>query len=87
MPVGETASPTTLGSAAEGSETADTTTWSRATDGTPLEETYVSRVVYNDGGDEVLYVFMRTRKFDACGLLYEVSAETRVSVDVPEDCT
>jgi hypothetical protein len=84
--LGATASPTTVGSATEGSETADTASWSRATSATPVNLYCVSRVVYNASGDQTLYQFMRELSFDARGLLLAVSAETRVTVDVTESC-
>ena len=70
----------TLGANTEGSETEDTTTWTAAgTNG--LEEWYVSRTVYNHGGDKKLYSYLRKRTYDKYGRLYSVSAETRVEVD------
>lgn len=70
----------TLGANTEGSETADTTTWTAAgTNG--LEEWYVSRTVYNHSGDKKLYSYLRKRTYDKYGRLYSVSAETRVEVD------
>jgi hypothetical protein len=91
--VARTASPSTLGDGTEGTETADTHTWTRAavTDGVnygdcPIEEWYVSRIVYNDTGDQVLYSMMRKRTYSADGRLVSISAETRVSVDTTELC-
>lgn len=72
----------TIGAAAEGSETAATNTWT-AGGANGLAEWYVSRVVYNDTGDKTLYAFLRKRTYDLSGRLYSVSAETRVTVDVP----
>jgi hypothetical protein len=84
--LGATASPTTIGAAAEGSESADTASWSRATSATPVNLYCVSRVVYNASGDQTLYQFMRELSFDARGQLLAVSAEMRVTVDVTESC-
>lgn len=86
MPIGETASPTTLGAASEGSEAADSSTWSRTTNGTPLQIYIQTRTAYYDAGDEKLYGYFRLFTYDACGLLISVGAETRVEVDVPEAC-
>ena len=79
----------TIGAASEGSETAATDTWDRENQVVGqfgLDEWYVSRVVYNHSGDEVLYKFMRMKTFDSLGRVITVSAETRVSIDVPETC-
>ena len=86
VPTGNTASPTTLGGTSEGSETADTSHWSRSTDGTPLDLYVVTRMVYNESGDQTLYQFVRKLSFDACGLLIAVSAEARVTIDATEAC-
>lgn len=81
-PWGSYSSPTTIGAATEGSETASTDTWDRTSQsGAGLDEWYVSRVVYNHSGDKVLYAFLRKRTYDSFGMLRTVSAETRVSVD------
>ncbi len=83
---GATASPTTIGGTSLGSESADTATWSRAANATPLNVYLISRVVYNAAGAKTLYSFVRQLSFDARGLLLSVSAETRISVDVTESC-
>jgi hypothetical protein len=90
LPTGTLASPATLGSNAEGSETASTDTWTRdgTTSGTnyagvPLDMWTVTRVVYNDTGTQVLYAFVRKMSFDSLGLLRSVSAETRYVIDTP----
>lgn len=78
-------SPDTLGAASEGSETADSGTWTR--DGsTPLEFYVQSRSGYFESGNETLYQYLRKVTIDACGKIVSVGAETRVTVDVPEDC-
>ena len=71
---------TTLGSAAEGTEAALSTTWV-ANASTPLDMWVVSRVVYNHAGNRVLYKMMRRMRFTQFGRLYSVGAETRVDVD------
>jgi hypothetical protein len=74
---------TTLGAGSEGSETADTTTWTAGTTN-GLAEWYVSRVVYNDeAATPTLFAFLRKRTYDRFGRLYSVSGETKVTVDVP----
>lgn len=85
--VGRGDSPATLGSAAEGSETADSASWSRATSGAPVDVFVVTRTVYNESGDKTLYQFFRRLSFDARGLLSAVGPETRVVVDVTEPCS
>ena len=84
--LGRTDSPTMLGSTSDTGESAETTTWSRDTDATPVDVYLVSRVVYNPTGDQTLYSFMRKCSFDARGELVSVGAETRVTVDVTEAC-
>lgn len=86
FPRGKITSPTTLSAASEGSEAADTSTWSRTTNGTPLQIYIQTRTAYYDAGDEKLYGYFRLFTYDACGLLISVGAETRVEVDVPEAC-
>jgi len=78
------ASITTIGAATEGSETASSDTWTAGT-ANGLAEWYVSREVYNDAGDEILYSFLRKRTYDKYGRLYSVSGETRVTVETPEE--
>ena len=91
---GTLANPATLGSAAEGLETATLNTWTR--DGTtsgsnyagvPLDLWMVSRVVYNDLGDKCLYAYLRKLSFDSLGLFCAVSSESRIVVDAPELCS
>src|SRR5262249_1192455 len=84
--VGRTDCPAPLGSTSDSSESAESTTWSKASDGTPVNVYVVSRVVYNAAGDQVLYSFMREMSFDARGLLVSVGTETRVTVDATESC-
>lgn len=83
-----TGSPTALGSSSEGSESADSSTWTRGlatTDGVTLWVT--CRVVWNETGDKVLYSFARQLLFDSCGLLRKISAETRINVDTAGPCS
>ncbi|HWE02450.1 MAG TPA: hypothetical protein VG326_08560 [Tepidisphaeraceae bacterium] len=83
---GKTDSPTPVGSASDSSETANSTMWSRFTDGTPVTVFVATRVVYNPTGDKTIYAFVRQLSFDARGLLFAISGETRVTVDVTESC-
>lgn len=85
LPVGKTASATTLDGTGGGT-TADTTTWSRSSDGTPVTEVYASRPPVWDGTAKILYGFYRTRTIDACGLTISISAETRVTIDTLTSC-
>lgn len=83
---GSTSAPKTIGSAAEGSEAAETTTWSIASDAKALDIWIQSRTAYYDAGDQVLYGYMRKFQFDSLGNLYAVSGETRFTVDAPTAC-
>jgi len=51
-----------------------------------LELTMLTRMAYDDTGDEVLYGYYRTLKFDQTGRLFEVGVETRVTIDTPDAC-
>ena len=85
--VGRTDSPTVLtGGSDPSSETADSTSWSKASDATPLNLNLVARVVYNPSGDQKLYAFVRTLSFDARGVLLSVGGEARVTVSDTESC-
>jgi hypothetical protein len=83
--VGRTDSPTALGGTSEGSESADSSNWTRL-GATPVVVYVVTRTVYNESGDKTLYSFVRPLTFDARGLLVSAGAETRVTVDVTEAC-
>lgn len=69
-------------------EAAQTDTWDRASQGATdgLTIRLCTRVAYDDTSDETLYAFYRQFKFDSAGQLATISAETRVTVDVPVDC-
>lgn len=77
------ATPATIGDTDEGSEAADTTTWA-ASAGAGVQLHFMTRVAYYDAGNETLYGYVRTAKFDKFGRLASISAETRVTIDVPE---
>jgi hypothetical protein len=81
--VGATASPTSLSVT---TLAADATSWSRATDGTPLTMTVQTRTYWDSSGG-VLYQYLRTFTYDARGLLLSVSAETRSTIDTPGACS
>ena len=46
----------------------------------------VSRVVYKDDGDEILYGYVRELCFDSSGHLVMIGDELRYTVDEPEEC-
>lgn len=83
MPIGETGSATTL---APTSSSADSTTWSRITDGTPLTITLQTRTYY-DTSSHVLSQFTRVFNIDATGLIISMSAETKATVDSATSCS
>jgi len=72
----------------EGSETAQTDSWDRASQGANagVSIKMTTRVVYNDSGDEKLYGFYRTFTYDSAGMLAAISAETRYTIDEPVAC-
>jgi hypothetical protein len=82
LPVGVTTAPTTLSGSGN---SADATTWSRASDGTPVTVQW-SRIAW-DGTAHILYGFYRTGSYDSCGILTFVSGETRYIIDSAQDCT
>ena len=87
---GNVSSPDDINPASFETETAQTDTWDRENqtgNASGLEIDLMTRMAYNDTGDQKLYAFYRTFKFDAMGRLATVSAETRVTVDTPEACT
>lgn len=79
--------PVDLGSTGE-TEAADTATWDRDAQGTGrgVDVIMLMRLAYDDAGDETLYGYYRTFTFDSFGKLKIISAETRVTIDVPEVC-
>ena len=82
VPVGSTTSPTVIGGSGL---TADTTTWSRQANGTPVDVTELTRAVY-DVTAHILYGFTRVRSYDSQGRLLSISAETRITLDTLEGC-
>ena len=81
VPVVAPGSVIVLGGPTEGAETALQDSW-RAGQNSGLEKWFVSRDIYNDAGDEILYSFMRKDTYDVDGRLFSTSAEVRVTVDV-----
>lgn len=80
---------TTIGGTTEGNEAADSTDWTVGdVDGSsnPLGCWFYvqSRKSYFDAGDMKLYAYVRKVKIDATGKIYEVGAETRVTIEIPE---
>ncbi len=70
-------------------EAAQTDTWDRGDQDSGEDGVSVrlqTRTAYDDTSDEKLYAYYRTFVFDSNGVLKTISAETRVTVDTPEDC-
>lgn len=76
----------TVGDVDEGSEAADTTSFILGTDNKGLELNIMTRIGYYEEGDEKLYGYIRTLRFNENGALIDISEETRVEIDIPEDC-
>jgi hypothetical protein len=79
-------SPTVLNDNTGGTVAALNDTWSRETDGTPVDEWYQTRTFWDQSAG-ILYGYLRKRSFDACGVHYATSAETRYIIDSPINCT
>lgn len=77
-----TTSPTTINPS---TLAADTTTWTRDTNYTPLAITVQMRTYWDTSG-AVLYGYSRVFTFDAAGMLRSISAETRYNVDTTTVC-
>ena len=74
----------TIGSAAEGDEAAETSTWEAGNESEHGLAVWVqTRTAYYDTGDMKLYGYFRLMTYDKYGRLYSVSAETRVIIDTP----
>lgn len=65
---------------------ADSTSWSKSADPTPLD-VWVQTRTYWDSGSGTLFGYARKFSFDARGLLYAVSGETQVTIDVATACS
>ena len=86
---GQASNEATIGTAAEGVEAAATDTWdalAQVAGEHGLDLTVLTRLVYNNAGDEILYGYARTLTFDHLGMLREVSAETRYTIETPDSC-
>ena len=80
-----------------GIETAQTDTWDRndppgvvpATDPATYYDGVIyrgPRVVYNDTGDETIYLFTRDVTYDSAGAMAAISAETKYTIDTAGAC-
>lgn len=76
----------TVGVLTEGTEAAAADTFDFTASANGLTLNIMTRVAYYDAGNETLYGYARTLVFDEMGHLVTVSAETRVTVDVPVAC-
>jgi hypothetical protein len=85
---GAGASPYTMLPSATETEAAQTDTWDVTSQpaGNLGVKFRISRIAYNDAGDQKLYAYYRWVQTDASGRIISVSAETRVEVDAPEAC-
>lgn len=80
--IGETSSPTTF---SPSGTTAESTTWSQQSNGTPVTIALQTRAAYDTSG-HILYHFTREFAFDDKGRLVSISGETRVTTDTAESC-
>lgn len=78
-------SPTVLNDNTGGGVDALADTWSRETNGTPVDEWRMTRVFWDTGAD-ILYGYLRMYSYDACGVHYATSAETRYIIDSSSAC-
>lgn len=76
----------TVGVNTEGTEAAYTNTYDGTSSANGLDLYAMTRVAYYDAGNETLYGYIRKLTFDVNGHLQAVSAETRISIDVPVVC-
>jgi len=88
-PAADPAYYTTIGDATEGSEAAETTTWTYGDkDGSDnvkgLRFYAMTRAAYYHAGDKTVYGYVRLIKVDKNGKIYSVGAETRVEIDATE---
>ncbi|MCK9463143.1 MAG: hypothetical protein M0R80_26265 [Proteobacteria bacterium] len=75
-----------IGVTTEGNETADGSSVRIGDDDKGLLLHFMTRVGYWDAGDAKLYGFIRSLKIDSEGKFLELSGETRVELEIPEDC-
>jgi hypothetical protein len=83
--IGATAGAAALGDGTGGAVAADGTAWSKTTDGIPLDVWVQTRTVW-DSGSGTLFGYLRKFSFDARGVLYGVSGENQITVDVAQPC-
>jgi len=83
---GATAGPAALGDGSGGGVGADGTSWSKPSDGTPLDVWVQTRTVW-DSTTGTLFGYLRKFSFDARGLLYAVSGENQFTIDVATACS
>jgi hypothetical protein len=81
--LGATASPTALSGSGLG---ADSTSWSKSSDPTPLD-VWVQTRTFWDSGSGTMFGYLRKFSFDARGVLYAVSGETQITIDVATACS
>ncbi len=68
----------------ETTETAQSDTWTAGTaNGVTIK--MLTRVVYDHASDAILYGYYRTFTYDQHGMLYSISAETRYTIDDPDE--
>jgi hypothetical protein len=79
--------PAAVGMTAE-TEAAQSDTWDVTDQGANDGVSFVmqTRTAYDHAGDETLYAYYRTVTIDSLGHIVAISAETRVTIDVPEPC-
>ena len=83
--LGSTAGGITLGDGTAGGVAPDSSSWSKARDGTPVSVWVQSRTLWDSTGG-VLYAYLRALSFDARGSLVSVSGENQIIVDTPTSC-
>ena len=74
-----------IGGDTEGAEAAESTAFIVGTSDKGLELHIMTRVAYFTGS-HILWGYIRTLKFDNMGNLYDISGETRISIDTPDNC-
>jgi hypothetical protein len=83
--LGSSDSPASLGDGTGGAVSPDDGTWDKASDGTPLDVSVQTRTVW-DTSSGTLFGYLRQFSFDARGVLYAVSAENQITIDVAQAC-
>lgn len=78
-------SPTVLNDNTGGGVNALNDKWNREDDGTPVDEWRLTRVFW-DTANNILYGYLRKYSYDARGVHYATSAETRYTIDSATDC-